>query len=122
MDDNIIAEGRVRAVKKINHSDATENVRRAPLKLGVKEGPRTDTSEGRKESGEEASLDRGIGTNKRRKVGSSLVCLRVRKIGFCGWTISERQRGAEAGRQPQGSGTLERNFDYKSSGKPWASY
>lgn len=121
MDDNIIAEGRVRAVKKINHSDATENVRRAPLKLGVKEGPRTDTSEGRKESGEESILGQRH-WHKRRKVGSSLVCLRVRKIGFCGWTISERQRGAEAGRQPQGSGTLERNFDYKSSGKPWASY
>lgn len=54
MDDNIIVEGRVRVVKKINYSDAIENVRRVFLKLGVKEGFRIDILEGRKEFGEES--------------------------------------------------------------------
>ena len=101
----------------------TENVWSASLKLGgVKEGPRADILDDRKEPGEKASLGRGLGANKALKVETSLVCFKVRKIGSCGWTELGRGQGGDELGGALGFGTLGRRSDYKSSGKPWASY
>lgn len=51
-----------------------------------------------------------------------MVCLRGRKIGSCGWTQLVRSTGEVKLGGAQGSGTLGRSCDYKSSGKPQASY
>lgn len=44
--------------------DVTEDVWRASLKSGVKESPKTDISDGRKEPGGKASLGRAVGGNQ----------------------------------------------------------
>lgn len=60
---NTAAE-RIKSCEGNQPGDVTENVRMPSLKLGVKEGPRTDISDGRTESGVKASLGRGVRANR----------------------------------------------------------
>ena len=70
---------------------------------------------GRKEPGEKAFLDWGL---MQTKAQTSLMCLRVRKTGACGWTWLVRGKGKMKLGGGQGLGTLGMSFDDESSGKP----
>ena len=54
--------------------------------VGGQRGSQNCISDGRKGPGRETSLGRVIAANRGLNVGTSLVCMKVRKKGSCDWT------------------------------------
>lgn len=108
----------VRAVKEIIQGRVPDDVSSAPLKLGRRVSELILWMVGRTLEKKHSWTEGLVQT----KAQTGLVCCRVRKIGACGWTPLVRSKEEMELGGDQDFGTLGRNFDHKSSEKPWESY